>query len=102
MAEKILDAIYALLNKYYEEQGKNTKTLVKEDYIHRKDAQETEPVLVKLLAKTDKAYEILFNGIENWIPKSTVHNDFEYKQDQGTTLIVDTWVLKKNFNWGEK
>jgi len=84
------------------DQEEEIKTITKEDHIHRKDAVETEVVKVKLLGKTDKAYQVIFNETEGWIPKSTIHNDFEYKQDQEATLIVETWVLKKNFKWSEK
>jgi len=83
------------------DQEEEIKTIIKEDQIHKKDALETEVVKVKLLAKSDKAYQAIFNNIENWIPKSTIHNDFNYVQDQEATLIVETWVLKKNFKGGE-
>lgn len=108
MAEKTLDEIYALLNKYYEEQGKQannnteTKVITKESHIRKKNATETEVVKVKLLAQTEKGLQIVFNGIEDWIPKSGIHNDFEYKQDQEATLFVETWILKKNFKWSNE
>jgi len=89
------------INMYPEDQEEEIKTIIKEDHVHRKDAVETEVIKVKLLGKTDKAYQAIFNDTEGWIPKSTIHNRFEYKQDQEATLIVETWVLKKNFKWGE-
>lgn len=114
MAEKILDEIYALLNKYYEEKGKEeanksqeikeqeTKVIVKESNIRKKDAIETEVVTVKLLAQTNKGLQVVFNGIEEWVPKSKIHNDFKYVQDQEVTLFIETWVLEKNFKWVKK
>jgi len=46
--------------------------------------------------KTDKALLIQFSSDkEYWIPKSTIHCEYDYS-DKEQKFIIDEWVLKKN------
>ncbi|MFO8020435.1 MAG: hypothetical protein R6U96_17570 [Promethearchaeia archaeon] len=47
--------------------------------------------------KTAKALLIRFEGgKEEWIPKSTIHNDYDSEEGVIQPFLIDNWVLKKN------
>ncbi len=51
----------------------------------------------KIQRITKKALLIQFqDGIEAWIPKSTVHNEFTPDEHQLQSFFIDIWVLEKN------
>ncbi len=47
--------------------------------------------------ETDKALLIQFNnGLEVWIPKSTIHSGFDNIKDKMQNFAIDNWILRKN------
>ncbi len=47
--------------------------------------------------KTEKALLILFeSGKQIWIPKSTIHSNYDLESSNTQQFTIDTWVLKKN------
>jgi len=47
--------------------------------------------------ETDKALLIQFSDQkESWIPKSTIHSEYDKSDNTEQNFIIDEWVLKKN------
>ena len=47
--------------------------------------------------ETEKALLIQFdNNSEIWIPKSTIHSDFNIEKNSTQYFTIDTWILQKN------
>ncbi|MFX1452974.1 MAG: hypothetical protein ACFFCM_19210 [Promethearchaeota archaeon] len=61
-------------------------------------SRDTVNINAKIKVESAKALLIaLDSGEEFWIPKSTVHNDYDVKEkDKIQTLIVDKWIIEKN------
>lgn len=56
----------------------------------------SEPVRlndVRCIRETDKALLVLVEGVEEWIPKSQVHDDSEvFREGDEGTLVVSAWI----------
>ncbi|TFF97378.1 MAG: hypothetical protein EU541_08340 [Promethearchaeota archaeon] len=73
---------------------KNSKSYGK--FANEKDS-EARNVRGEIRRATKKALLIQFqDGLEAWIPKSTVHNDFSTETDHLQSFLIDKWVLEKN------
>ncbi|MFW9828755.1 MAG: hypothetical protein ACFFEY_14275 [Candidatus Thorarchaeota archaeon] len=61
-------------------------------------SRDTVDINAKIKVESAKALLItLDSGEEFWIPKSTVHNDYDVKEkDKIQTLSVDKWIIEKN------
>ena len=47
--------------------------------------------------KTEKALLILFeSGKQTWIPKSTIHSNYDLESSNTQKFTIDSWVLEKN------
>jgi hypothetical protein len=47
--------------------------------------------------ETEKALLIAFEGNKAiWVPKSTIHSDFDSESKKAQKFEIDTWILKKN------
>ncbi len=47
-------------------------------------------------SKTDKAVLINFlNGVENWVPKSTIHSKYTFDKEKSQNFKIENWLLKK-------
>jgi hypothetical protein len=88
-----------------------SKTIVKEEVItnlENIDKNEINPeknensskirkVNGSIKNETEKALLIQFdNGIEVWIPKSTIHSGFNNSKNISQNFTIDGWILKKN------
>jgi hypothetical protein len=50
-----------------------------------------------MMGETEKALLLTFkSGQELWIPKSTIHNDFNFIKESAMDFLIDKWILKKN------
>lgn len=105
LQEKI---IYATESKLYRKENTTNKKnnfnqiYVKEEIITEKSPQSKKnkskiEMSGKIKKQTDKALLIEFsNGIEAWIPKSKIHNQFSQEPDIFQTFTIDQWLLEKN------
>ncbi|MFX1238952.1 MAG: hypothetical protein ACFE8P_14690 [Promethearchaeota archaeon] len=61
-------------------------------------SRDTVDINAKIKVESAKALLItLDSGEEFWIPKSTIHNDYNVKEkDEIQKLIVDKWIIEKN------
>ena len=52
----------------------------------------------KIKKYTDKALLLVFkNGLEAWVPRSTIHNEYDENESENSQdFLIDTWLLKKN------
>ena len=47
--------------------------------------------------ETDKALLLNFEtGQELWVPKSTIHSQFDNAKGENQAFLIDNWILKKN------
>ena len=60
-------------------------------------AKETVEIKAKIKVESPKALLIIIDlDTEFWIPKSTIHNDYDVKNKKKLqTLIVDKWIIEK-------
>jgi len=92
---------------------KKNKIYVKEEIIHPKSessfkiiskdqlktgkANKARTIRGEIQKATDKALLIQFqDGLEAWIPKSTVHNNFSTENPQLQSFLIESWILEKN------
>lgn len=75
--------------------GEKIKTSVKEIINH--NSSETKHISGAIKGETDKALLINFKeGQEIWVPKSTIHSDYNTESKVPQTFLIDDWVLKRN------
>ena len=48
-----------------------------------------------IVGETDKAFLIMFDEIEEWIPKSAIKNSSITQNNISQKFIIDNWILKK-------
>jgi len=71
------------------------KTSVQEIVTHKNS--EASQITGIIEGETEKALLINFqNGKELWVPKSTIHSNYDQSKNSSQTFIIDEWVLKKN------
>ena len=47
--------------------------------------------------ETEKALLLNFEtGQELWVPKSTIHSQFDNARGENQSFLIDNWILKKN------
>lgn len=78
-------------------------TIVKEEIVKKEAKSSTttqaETTIIEGVIKnsTEKALFIEFTPEhEVWIPKSTLHSDYDVKNEKVQSFEIDTWILKKN------
>ena len=61
-------------------------------------SRDTVEIEVKIKVESPKALLInLDSGEEFWIPKSTVHSEYDVKErDKFQKFFVDKWIIEKN------
>ncbi len=77
------------------DQKRSSRTRGEEVRVEGKNAQ----LKIKgvMTGETDKAVMIQFRGgKESWIPKSTIHSEYDGGRLAEQEFLIDEWVLKKN------
>ena len=79
---------------------KEKKQIITEEPLEEKmESVITEAAILAGVCKgeTEKALLIEFEGKkEIWVPKSTIHTNFDSKSTETQKFEIDTWILKKN------
>ena len=58
---------------------------------------EMSNLIGSIQGETEKALLINFNsGKELWIPKSTIHGEYNPRKDVKQEFLINNWILKKN------
>ncbi|MFX0134089.1 MAG: hypothetical protein ACFFDN_10640 [Candidatus Hodarchaeota archaeon] len=64
---------------------------------NEENSNKIESIDGSIKSETEKALLIQFdNGIEVWIPKSTIHSGFDNSKNILQKFTIDGWILKKN------
>ncbi len=62
-----------------------------------KPSKKISQIIGTLKGETAKALLINFDsGQELWIPKSTIHSNYQSEKDISQKFLIDNWILKKN------
>jgi hypothetical protein len=102
LQEKIIFATVFKTQQNEELDTPESHIYVKEEIINTKPVHKEQEINIleikgKIKRKTEKALLIDFlNGIETWIPKSKIHNEFMDELDLIQLFRIDKWLLKKN------
>ena len=65
--------------------------------MHSSDPKKKRHITGAIKGETTKALLIQFNdGSEIWVPKSTIHCDFNNTKDIIQNFTIDGWILEKN------
>jgi hypothetical protein len=77
--------------------SESTANIISKDTFKTGKANKARTVKGEIQKATDKALLIQFqDGLEAWIPKSTVHNDFSTENPQLQSFLIESWILEKN------
>ncbi len=61
------------------------------------DSKKKKSITGTIKGETDKALLIQFDtGSEVWIPKSTIHSQFNNTKNLNQKFMIDSWILDKN------
>ncbi|MFX1394985.1 MAG: hypothetical protein ACFFAH_15640 [Promethearchaeota archaeon] len=74
-------------------------TIIKNSTLKTIDSENDEKVKITgfIKAETEKALLLVFeNGQEIWIPKSTIHSNYEHGIEINQSLLIDNWILRRN------
>ena len=64
---------------------------------NNKSSEKLSQIMGSLKGETAKAVLINFNsGQELWIPKSTIHSEYQSEKNMNQKFLIDNWILKKN------
>lgn len=81
------------------ERKKRNTTQVSSPQVEKVYVDDSDYIKIEGVCKgeTEKALLIKFEGKrEIWIPKSTIHSDFEAKSDATQLFTIDSWIIEKN------
>jgi hypothetical protein len=106
LKEKIAFATILNTSKKWKS-GELSNIIVQEEIISKKDNEfkktyNQDPKKKKSICgiikgETNKALLILFdNDSEVWIPKSTIHSQFNNTKNLNQKFMIDSWILEKN------
>jgi len=59
--------------------------------------KKTKVVNAIISNKTDKALMLLIDGVEGWVPKSTIHSEYDEESLKIQEFIIDGWIIKNKF-----
>ena len=88
------------IGEYVEEEnqiGNSFQSEAPAQTYNNNNSDKASQITGSLKGETAKALLINFqSGKELWIPKSTIHSNYQIEKNVNQKFLIDTWILKKN------